>query len=189
MQRSRRQVNEEYSEAELTEHVASTRRVIPSIPILDILHRMNTNDTFMRESIKEAKKAKLAGDLPFGAVIVSNGKIVGRGKCENGTVGDVTDHAELIALREACRTLGRNELKDCVIFCTNEPCPMCASGIFQAKIPHVVVGLTREDLPNLLRPRNILMKNLAEDSGYEIQIETGVMKDTILELFNDIVKK
>jgi len=66
---------------------------------------------------------------------------------------------------------------------------MCASGIFQAKIPHVIVGLTRDDLPNLLRPRNILMKNLADDSGYEIRIETGVMKDEILELFSDIEKK
>jgi len=68
---------------------------------------MNTNETFMQVAIKEAIKAKRAGDLPFGAVIVSDGKIVGRGKCENGTTGDVTDHAELIALREACSTLGK----------------------------------------------------------------------------------
>lgn len=143
----------------------------------------------MLESIEEAKKAKKAGDLPFGAVIVSDGKIVGRGKCENGTIGDVTDHAELLALREACRTLGRNELKDCTIYCTNEPCPMCASGIFQAKIPHVVIGLTRDDLPKLLRPRNIRMKNLADDSGFDIQIETGILKDQVLEQFRDIENK
>ena len=147
---------------------------------------MNTNDIFMKEAIVEATSAQQAGDLPFGAVIITEGKIVGRGKCENGTTGDVTDHAELLALRDACRTLGRNELNDCTIYCTNEPCPMCASGIFQAKISKVVVGLTRDDLPQLLRPRRIRMQNLADDSGYKIAIETGVLKEQILQLFDKI---
>jgi len=60
---------------------------------------------------------------------------------------------------------------------------MCAAAIFQAKISHVVVGLNRNDLPDLLRPRKILMKDLADDLGYSILIETGVMKKEILELF------
>lgn len=140
----------------------------------------------MQMALEEAKLAKGLGDLPFGAVIVSNDQIVGRGKCENGTIGDVTDHAEMNALREACRTLKRNELKDCTIYCTNEPCPMCSAALFQAKIPCLVVGLTREDLPLLLRPRKILMKNLADDSGYKITIETGILKEEILELFREI---
>jgi tRNA(adenine34) deaminase len=150
---------------------------------------MDNNETFMSEAIQEAKRAKEAGDLPFGAVITSNGKIVGRAGCKNNTTGDVTDHAELLALREACRTLGKNELKECTIYCTNEPCPMCASALFQAKIAHVVVGLIREDLQDLLRPRNIRMKNLAQDSGFNVNIEMGVLKDQILELFADIKSK
>lgn len=150
---------------------------------------MTPHEQFMSEAIQEAKKAKAAGDFPFGAVVVSNGKIVGRGRCENNTTGDVTDHAELVALREACRTLQRNELRDCAIYCTNEPCPMCAAGIFQAKIPHVVVGLTRQDLPGFLRPRKIQMRQLADDSGYEIQIETGVLKEEILSEFKSVVGK
>lgn len=144
---------------------------------------------FMLAALEQATLAKQAGDLPFGAVVVCDGKIVGKGKCENGTIGDVTDHAELLALREACRSLGRNTLQDCRIYCTNEPCPMCAAGIFQAKIAHVIIGLTRDDLPKLLRPRNIRIRHLAEDSGYKIHITTGIMKDKILRQFNDVVKK
>src|SRR3989338_227175 len=93
---------------------------------------------YMQIALEQAKFAKKLGDLPFGAVIVSNGQVVGKGKCENGTTGDVTDHAEMNALREACKTLKRNELKDCTIYCTNEPCPMCAAALFQAKIPRII---------------------------------------------------
>lgn len=63
---------------------------------------------------------------------------------------------------------------------------MCAAAIFQAKIPNIIIGLTRDDLPQLLRPRKILMKDLAEDSGYKIKIVTGVLKEEILMLFSDI---
>jgi len=141
---------------------------------------------YMELALNQAKLAKKMGDLPFGAIIVCNGEVVGEGKCENGTIGDVTDHAEMNALRKAWRKLGKNKLDDCTIYCTNEPCPMCAAAIFQAKIPNVVVGLTRNDLPNFFRPRKILMKNLAKDSGYPISIKTGIMKKEILELFKNL---
>lgn len=143
------------------------------------------SDNYMELALNQAKLAKKMGDLPFGAVMVCNGEIVGEGKCENGTIGDVTDHAEMNALRKACIKLGKNKLDDCTIYCTNEPCLMCAAAIFQAKIPNVIIGLTRDDLPNLLRSRKILMKNLAKDSGYPISIKTGVMKKEILELFDN----
>jgi tRNA(Arg) A34 adenosine deaminase TadA len=120
--------------------------------------------------------------------VVCNNEIVGAGKCEDGTTGDVTDHAEMIALRKACRTLSRNRLNDCTIYTTNEPCPMCAAAIFQAKIPHVVIGLTRDDVSHLLRPRKIRIQDLANDSGYEVKIETGVLKAEILAAFQDITR-
>lgn len=144
---------------------------------------------FMKVAIEEALHAKTNGDLPFGAVVVQNGKIVGKGRAENNTTGDVTDHAELLAIRMACETLNTNDLKDCVIYCTNEPCSMCAAGIFQSNIPKVVMGLSRADLPNLLRPRKIGVDQLAEDSSYPIEIVRGVLKDEILPLFADVKKK
>ncbi len=146
------------------------------------------DEKFMQAAIEEAKKAKDLGDLPFGAVVVCEGEIVGRGKAEDGTVGDVTAHAELLAVRSACEKLGTNDLQNCMIYCTNEPCNMCAAGIFQAKISQVIIGLTRDDLPRLLRARKIQLDDLARDSGYEIKILKGVLKDQILELFKDIKK-
>lgn len=142
----------------------------------------------MRAAIEEAKKAKAAGDLPFGAVVVHNSEIIGRGRAEDNTTGDVTDHAELMAIRAACRSLKTNNLKDCVIYCTNEPCIMCAAGIFQAKISTVIIGLSRDDLAHLLRPRQIRIDDLAKDSSHEIKISRGMLKNEILELFEDIKK-
>ena len=147
-----------------------------------------TPQDFMHAALAQAQIAKELGALPFGAVVVSNNEIVGAGKCEDGTTGDVTDHAEMIALRKACRTLNRNRLNDCTIYTTNEPCPMCAAAIFQAKIPHVVIGLTRDDVSHLLRPRKIRIQDLANDSGYEVKIETGVLKAEILAAFQDITR-
>ena len=146
------------------------------------------HENFMLLAIKEAKEAKKLGDWPFGAVVVYKGKVIGKGKAEDKTKGDVTDHAEFIAIRKACRTLGTNNLRDCVIYCTNEPCIMCAAGIFQAHIPQVVIGASRDDLFGLLRSRKIRIEHLVEDSEHKIEIIRGVLKDTILELFNDIEK-
>lgn len=148
-----------------------------------------SDEYFMRLALEEAKAAKAGGDLPFGAVVVCNGEIVGRGHAENNTVGDVTDHAELLAVRGACKTLNRNSLKDCVIYCSNEPCLMCAAGIFQADIPKVIIGLSRGDLPNLLRPRKFSINDLALDSSYAIDVKYGILKDEILPLFDDVKKK
>ena len=142
----------------------------------------------MLQAIEEAKQGKAQGDLPFGAVIIHNREIIGRGRAKNSTTGDVTDHAEIRALREACKALGRNNLNDCIIYATNEPCSMCAAGIFQAKISDVKFGLSRRDLSWLLRPRRFGIENLAEDSGYEINITRGLLKDKIFEMFKDIKK-
>jgi tRNA(Arg) A34 adenosine deaminase TadA len=152
--------------------------------------RMKTSNEnqYMKVALKQAKIAQKIGDLPFGAVIVCDDKIIGKGKCENITRFDVTAHPEILALRKACKKLKRNELNDCTIYCTNEPCPMCAAALFQAKIPNVVVGLTRNDLPGFLRPRKILMKDLAKDSCYKITIKNSILKEEILKLFNDIKK-
>lgn len=143
---------------------------------------------FMRMALEEAKKAKALGDLPFGAVVVCEDKVVGTGKAENNTVGDVTAHAELLAIRKATTTLKTNDLSKCSIYCTNEPCIMCAAGIFQAGISKVYIGVSRDDLPQLLRSRKIRIDSLAQDSGHKITIERGLLKSEILSLFEDVKK-
>ena len=147
---------------------------------------MDSQEKFMQLALEQAKLAKSSGDLPFGAVVVQGDKVVGKGKAENNTTGDVSDHAELLAVREACRTLGRNNLNDCVIYCSNEPCIMCTAGIFQANIPKVVIGVSRDDLPNFLRERKVKIDHIAEDSNYKIEIVRGVLKNEILPLFSGL---
>ncbi|MFA6908326.1 MAG: nucleoside deaminase [Patescibacteria group bacterium] len=148
---------------------------------------MNKDVTeYMEVAIEEALKAKDKGDLPFGAVVVHDGTIIGKGHAQDNSHGDVTAHAEMEAIREACASLGRNHLYDCTIYTTCEPCNMCGSAIFQAKIPTVVFGLMREDLPWLMRPRKIRIGDLARDSSFDIEITRGVMKEEVLELFADI---
>lgn len=137
---------------------------------------------FMAEALKQSKLASGDGDLPFGAVVVKDGVIISRGRCREAKRKTVLAHAELEAVDKACRKLGTNKLKGCVIYCTNEPCPMCAAAIFQAKIPHVVIGASRDDL-GFLRPREIDIQVLAEDSGFEIKIVRDVMKQDVIDLF------
>jgi len=149
---------------------------------------MDKHSEFMLLAFEEAKKAKDKGDWPFGAVVVKDDKIVGKGHVTDKSGGDVTDHAELVALRDACRNLKTNNLEGCSIYCSNEPCMMCAAGIFQAGIGNVFIGVSREDLPNLLRPRNLRIEDLAQDSGHKINILRGILKEKILPLFNDIKK-
>jgi len=143
---------------------------------------MTDHVDFMAEALKQSKLAARDGELPFGAVVVKDGVIISRGRCRETKRKTVLAHAEAEAVDKACRKLGTNKLKDCVIYCTNEPCPMCAAAIFQAKIPYVVIGASREDL-GFLRPREIDIKVLADDSGYEIKIIRDILKQDVVDLF------
>ena len=94
----------------------------------------------MREAVRQAKKAWKLGEVPIGCVIVYEGKIIGRGYNRRTTDGNVLAHAEIIAIRKACRAMGDWRLEGCTMYVTLEPCPMCAGAIVQARIPKVVIG-------------------------------------------------
>lgn len=145
-------------------------------------------EDFIREAIEEAKFAKASGEWPFGAVIVRDGKIIARAACTETGTKNVLGHAELQAINAACIALATNNLSDCTIYGTNEPCLMCAAAIFQAKIPRVVFSLSRTDLPHLLRERKLRIDDLATDVGYDVKIERGILKEDVLKLFADIKK-
>ena len=101
---------------------------------------------FMREAVQEAAlgiRSKHGG--PFGCVIVRGGEIVGRGHNMVIASNDPTAHAEVVAIRDACKTLGRIELEDCTLYTSCEPCPMCMSAIYWARIGKVFFALTRRD--------------------------------------------
>jgi tRNA(Arg) A34 adenosine deaminase TadA len=94
----------------------------------------------MREALVEAEQALLHGDVPVGAVAVREGGIVGRGHNRKEVDADPTAHAEMIALQEAARTLGGWRLVEVTLYCTLEPCPMCAGAMVSARLPRLVYG-------------------------------------------------
>mgnify|MGYP003681903666 CR=1 FL=1 len=95
---------------------------------------------WMREALAEAEQALAHGDVPVGAVAVHGGTIVGQGHNHKEADGDPTAHAEMITLREAARTLGGWRLADVTLYCTLEPCPMCAGAMVAARLPRLVYG-------------------------------------------------
>lgn len=98
------------------------------------------HEAWMREALRMAKEAQLAGEVPVGAVIVCEGKIIARARNERETNGDPTAHAEVLALRRAAEALGRRRLDGCALYVTLEPCPMCAGAIVMAGLDAVFFG-------------------------------------------------
>ncbi len=95
----------------------------------------------MAEALAEARKAGDEGEVPIGAVVVSDGRVVGRGRNARERLRDPTAHAELLALQDAARTLGRWRLTGATIFVTLEPCPMCAGALVNARLWRLVFGV------------------------------------------------
>lgn len=140
---------------------------------------------FMKEAINEAKKSQEKGNLPFGAVIVRKDKITSRGENKEFSENNVTAHAEMEALRKANKKLGR-DLSGCIIYCSSEPCNMCASAIFQAKISKIVIGTSRDDLPHVFRQRDLRIHHLIKDNDYEPEVVWGILKEDSKKLFSNI---
>ena len=99
------------------------------------------HEKFMRAAIAEAALAFQKGDVPVGAVAVRDDQIIGRGHNRKEELKDPTAHAEMIALQEAARTLGGWRLIGVTLYCTMEPCPMCAGAMVQARLPRLVYAV------------------------------------------------
>ena len=101
---------------------------------------MTEQEKFMREAIRQAKKAYLLEEVPIGCVIVHDGKIIARGYNRRNTDKNTLAHAEITAIRKAAKKLGDWRLEGCTMYITLEPCPMCAGAIVQARVDRVVIG-------------------------------------------------
>lgn len=99
------------------------------------------DEYYMRIALKEAKKAYLSNEVPVGCCIIKDGYVIAKGYNLREQKQDVTMHAEMIAIRKACKVLKRWILDDCTIYITAEPCLMCAGAISQARIKHIVYGV------------------------------------------------
>lgn len=102
--------------------------------------KMPLHERYMKEAIRQAKKAAVLGEVPIGCVIVREEKIIGRGYNRRNTDKSTLAHAEISAIRKASRALGDWRLEDCTLYVTLEPCQMCAGAIVQARIPETVIG-------------------------------------------------
>ena len=100
----------------------------------------NVQEKYMREALKQAKKAYTLGEVPIGCVIVHQGRIIGRGYNRRNTDKNTLSHAEITAINKASKVIGDWRLEECTLYVTLEPCQMCAGAIIQARIPQVVMG-------------------------------------------------
>ncbi|MDE0045805.1 MAG: nucleoside deaminase [bacterium] len=123
---------------------------------------MPDDAAFMRRAIAlaDASVAVLEGG-PFGAVIVCDGRIVGEGANRVTSDHDPTAHAEVVAIRDACRTLSTFSLEGCVIYTSCEPCPMCLAAIYWARLSRIVFGNTREDAARIGFDDDLIYREVA----------------------------
>jgi tRNA(adenine34) deaminase len=99
------------------------------------------DETFMAEALAEARRAAEEGEIPIGAVLVAEGRIAGRGRNARERLRDPTAHAEILALQEASRSLGRWRLTGATMYATLEPCPMCAGALVNARVDRLVYAV------------------------------------------------
>ena len=101
---------------------------------------MNQHEVFMKEAIRQAKKAAKLDEVPIGCVITYEGRIIARGYNRRNTDKSTLAHAEISAIKKASKIIGDWRLEECTLYVTLEPCQMCAGAIVQARIPRVVIG-------------------------------------------------
>jgi tRNA(adenine34) deaminase len=113
-------------------------QLMPDEPIIDL----QSDHYFMGEALRQAAKALEADEVPVGAVVVRNGRIIARAFNQVELLKDATAHAEMLALTQAEETVGDWRLTDCTLYVTKEPCPMCAGAIVHVRLARVVFGVT-----------------------------------------------
>lgn len=135
---------------------------------------MNQQEKFMKEAIRQAKKAYALKEVPIGCVIVYEGKIIARGYNRRNTDKNTISHAEMNAIKKASKKLGDWRLEGCTLYVTLEPCQMCAGAIVQARVDKVVIGSMN---PKAGCAGSVL--NLLEMEGFnhKVEVERGVLEE------------
>lgn len=143
------------------------------------------DEKYMKEALRLAKKAAALGEVPVGAVIVKDEKIIARGYNRREIDQDGLAHAELIAIKRACKKIGYWRLNDCTLYVTLEPCPMCTGAIINTRIPRVVFGCTD--------PKGGAMGGLcdlnAHPWNHHPRVEKGVLEAQCSGILKDFFKK
>ncbi len=144
------------------------------------------DEYFMEQAMRQAKKAAALGDVPIGCVIVYEGAVIARGYNRRNADGSVLSHAEIIAVKKACKKLGDWRLEGCTMYVTLEPCPMCAGAIVQARIPRVVIGCMNSKAGCAGSVLNLLHE---PGFNHQAEIETGILEEACSGLMKEFFQK
>ena len=147
---------------------------------------MRDEEKFMKEAIRQAKKAYALREVPIGCVIVYEGKVIARGYNRRNTDKNTTSHAEINAIRKASKKLGDWRLEGCTLYVTLEPCQMCAGAIVQARIDKIVIGSMN---PKAGCAGSVL--NLLEMDGFnhKVEVERGVLEEECSTMLSGFFKE
>jgi|SRR5690554_2417622 len=144
------------------------------------------NPEFMHEAIRLAADSMRANQGgPFGAVVVRDGEIVGRGSNQVLAQNDPTAHAEIVAIRDACRTLRTFRLDECEIYTSCEPCPMCLAAIYWARVKKGYYGATRQDAAAIGFDDDHIYSEIAQPPGERLIILEPCLREKAIEAFEE----
>ncbi len=146
---------------------------------LPATHQPNSDELFMEEALRAAQRALEQGEVPVGAIVVHEGRIVGRGGNRNIADSDPTAHAEIIALRHAGAALGNHRLEGCELFATIEPCAMCAGALVHARLKRLVYGA---DDPKAGAVHSVMQVLNHSDLNHRMEVQGGVLAGRCAEM-------
>lgn len=149
-----------------------------------------SDEKYMKEAIKQARKAGKLGEVPIGCVIVYEDKIISRGYNRRNTDKSTLAHAEITAIKRASRVIGDWRLEDCTLYVTLEPCQMCAGAIVQARIPRVVIGCRNPKAGCAGSVLNLLQMS---QFNHQVEITEGIRQEEcslmLKTFFKDLRKR
>ena len=147
---------------------------------------IKTQERFMREAIRQAKKAEALMEVPIGCIIVQDGKIIARGYNRRNTDKNTLSHAELNAIRKASKKLGDWRLEGCTMYVTLEPCQMCAGALVQSRIDEVVIGCMNPKAGCAGSVMNLLQ---TEGFNHQVRITKGVLEEACSTMMSTFFAK
>lgn len=151
---------------------------------------MTSDEKYMRAALLQAKKASAIGEVPIGCVIVYEDKIIARGYNRRTIDQNVLSHAEINAIKKACKYMGDWRLEGCTMYVTLEPCPMCAGAIVQARIPRVAIGCMN---PKAGCAGSILDMLHEDRFNHQVETEIGILEEecsqTMKQFFRELREK
>ena len=146
---------------------------------------LTPDERFMKEAIRQAKKAESINEVPIGCVIVYENHIIARGYNKRNLKKTTLAHAEIIAIAKASKVIGDWRLEDCTMYVTLEPCQMCAGAIVQARMKRVVIGSRNAKAGCAGSVLNLLQE---ERFNHQVELTEGVLKEECAELLSSFFK-